>query len=583
MRLLIPTLLSAALSFSSLETMAAPDLILHGGKVYTAVAGAPLQQAVAIENGKILAVGSDQDVMRLRQANTKVIDLGGKVLMPGLIDSHAHVIDGGHELGQVNLYSEMVSFDELEKRLREGMQNGKAWQGDVLTAVGFPSAFWSHIDEFEKRFNRGEWADKPIIFVGWDHHTGWANRAMLKRAGVDEKTVKALKGEAANTIGRHKDGRPNGFLAEAGLNGVMDHMPTITQAQLLDAGRNAVRYYHSLGITAWMDPIVNRAPGQPQSNESEGVLPVYKKLAENGELTVHVAGLMLAESKATPADLDTLAKVRERFLNVPNLTLPGIKVFADGVPEFPAQTAAMLQPYKNSKKSGELLIDPAHFGELVSAADARGWLVHVHAIGDRAVRESLNGIEQARKARNSGIPHSITHLQFVNPADFPRFKTLGVLASMQMFWAEADELTFDLVKPYISATAFNHQYPAHSLLQNGAVIAGASDWPVSTPDPWKAIYQAITRKGPKGVLNPGERVDRDTMFLAYTINAARVFRQEDNIGSLVPGKQADMIVVDRDVFNVSPESLRDTQVMKTFFGGKEVFSRDGAPAQGTAH
>lgn len=282
----------------------------------------------------------------------------------------------------------------------------------------------------------------------------------------------------------------------------------------------------------------------------------------------------MADSKATPADLDELDKVRQQFIGVPNLTLPGIKIFADGVAEVPAQSAAMLEPYKDSKKSGELLIDPAHFGELVSAADARGWLVHIHAIGDRAVRESLNGIEQARKDRQSGIPHSITHLQMVNPKEFARFKPLNVIASMQLYWAMADESSMDLVKPYVSAMAFMYSYPARSLLKHGATIAGASDWPITTPDPWKAIYQAVSRTGPKGVLNAAEDIDRQTMFQAYTLNAARTLRLEERIGSLKPGKQADMIVLDRDVFTVKPEVLRDTQVLQTFFAGREIFARN---------
>lgn len=219
------------------------------------------------------------------------------------------------------------------------------------------------------------------------------------------------------------------------------------------------------------------------------------------------------------------------------------------------------------------MIDPAHFGELVSAADARGWLVHVHAIGDRAVRESLNGIEQARRDRQSGVTHSITHLQLVNPKEFARFKPLNVIASMQLYWASADETSIDLLKPYINAMQFQYMYPARSLLKNGATIAGASDWPVSTPEPWKAISQAISRKGPKGVLNKDEGIDRETMFYAYTRNAARAIGLEKEIGSLTPGKQADLIVLDRDVFSVADEQLADTQVLKTYFSGREVYSR----------
>jgi predicted amidohydrolase YtcJ len=573
MKPLISLALAASLSFSSLETMAAADLILHNAKVYTAEPGQALQQAVAIENGRILAVGSDAEVRQFQQAGTRLLDLGGKVLMPGFIDSHAHVIKGGLQMRQANLDGVLLPLDELERRLRQWREDGKARRGDFLVVGGLPSTYWDQVEELQRRFNQGEWAGTPILFAGWDYHTGWANQAMLQRAGIDAAKVKGLKGEERATIGQGADGQPNGFLVDAGLYAAQELIPLPSQDDLLAGGRAALAYLNGLGITAWMDPLANEIPGGPVNNDSVGVLPVYKALAEKGELSAHVAALLMADSRATPAHLDELDKVRQQFLGVPNLSLPGIKVFADGVAEHPAQSAAMLEPYSNSDKQGELLIDPAHFGELVSAADARGWLVHVHAIGDRAVRESLNGIEQARKVRNSGIPHSITHLQMVNPKEFARFKPLGVIASMQLYWASADEMSVDLVKPYVSAMAFQFQYPARSLLKNGATLAGASDWPITTPEPWKAIYQAVSRKGAKGVLNAAEGIDRETMFQAYTLNAARAIRLDDRIGSLRPGKQADMILLDRDVFQVAPEALRDTQVLKTFFAGREVFSR----------
>ncbi|WEJ74709.1 amidohydrolase [Pseudomonas sp. PSE14] len=573
MKLLIPTLLSAACAFSSMESMAAADLILHGGKVYTAEPGQSLQQAVAVENGRILAVGSDAQILKLKQAGTQVIDLHGKVLMPGFIDSHTHLVKGGLQMLQANLNNEDMPITELESKLRQWRDDGRARRGKFLYIGGIPTQYWDRIDELQQRFNQGEWAKQPILLAGGDYHTGWANQALLDLAGVDVAKVKSLQGEEQATIGHAADGTPNGFLVDAGLYPVQALLPLPTNDELVDALKGAQRYYHELGITAWMEPLANENPGGDIHNDSVGVLPAYKALSQSGELTAHVAALLMADSKATPADLDELDKVRQQFQGVNNLTLPGIKIFADGVAEMPAQSAAMLEPYSNSKKSGELLIDPKHFGELVSAADARGWLVHIHAIGDRAVRESLNGIEQARKDRHSGIPHSITHLEVVNPKDYPRFKQLDVIASMQLFWAAADEMSVDLLKPYVSAATFKTLYPAHSLLKNGATIAGASDWPITTPDPWKAIYQALERVGPKGVLNAGEEVDRMTMFQAYTLNAARTLRLEDSIGSLKPGKQADLILLDRDVFKVKPEALRDTQVLKTWFAGREVYSR----------
>ncbi|MBH3361331.1 amidohydrolase [Pseudomonas guariconensis] len=573
MKHLLKIAISAGLACTSLHSFAAADVIFHNAKVYTAEPGQPLQQAVAVEGEKIVAVGSDQAVLRLKAAATRVIDLGGKVLMPGMLDSHSHAIKGGLQLELANLMGEQIPLDELEQRLLEWRKDGKAVRGEFLVVGGVPGTYWDDIPALEQRFNHGQWAEQPILLAANDMHTGWANLALLKRAKIDAKTIAALPAEARSTIGQHEDGTPNGFLADASYYPVTDLLPPLSHDTLMTAGRMALDYSKQLGITGWMDPLANELPGADVKNDSLGVLPVYKDLSQRGELTAHIAALLMADSKARPADLDELDKVRQQFLGVRNLTLPGIKVFADGVAEMPAQSAAMLEPYKNSGQRGELLLDPKHFGELVDAADARGWLVHVHAIGDRAVREALNGVEQARRARHSGVPHSITHLQMVSAQDYPRFKQLDVIASMQLYWASADETNLDLVKPYVDEHAFAHSYPAHSLYKAGATIAGASDWPITTPEPWKAIYQAVSRKGPKGVLNADEAIDRQTMFQAYTLNAARAMRLEQQVGSLKVGKQADMIVLDRDVLSVDPEALRDTQVLQTWFAGKQIYQR----------
>ncbi|AVO59842.1 amidohydrolase [Pseudomonas chlororaphis] len=578
MKRFIPNLLTIAVSFASMEAMAATDLVLFNGQVFTADRAQPKVQALAVADGKVLQVGSDAQIKALIETGTRVIDLGGKTLMPGLIDSHSHAIFGGLEMTSANMQDKVVGLDELERKLRTWRDDGKARHGDVLSIAGMSSAYWAQAEALGQRFNTGEWARVPVVFTGSDHHTAWANAVMLERAGIDAALLKTLPQAERDTIGQLADGRPNGFLVDAGWDRVAAKMPVPSSTALLNAAQSAVRYNNSLGITAWMDPAANAAPGEAvfalkPTAQTVGVLPAYKALAESGGMSAHVAALLVANPKSRPADLDVLEQVRQQFQGIPNLTLPGVKIFADGVIEYPAQSAAMIDPYSNSHKQGELLIDPEHFGELVSAIDQRGWLVHIHAIGDRAVRESLNGIAQARQDRQSGIAHSITHLQMVNPKEFARFKPLGVIASMQLLWASADDYTLDMIKPYVSALAFRYQYPAHSLLKQGATLAGASDWPVSSPNPWNAIAQAITRKGPLGVLNADERLDRETMFYAYTLNAARAIGLEQQIGSLSAGKQADFIVLDRDVFRVDEKALHETQVLQTWFAGREVYVR----------
>ena len=244
---------------------------------------------------------------------------------------------------------EVVALAELEKNLRAWRDDGKARHGDVLSIAGMSSVYWAQAEALGKTFNQGEWANVPVVFIGSDHHTAWANNVMLKRAGIDAALLKTLPDAEKDTIGKLANGEPNGFVVDAGWDRVASKMPVPSPAAMLNAAKSAVRYNNSLGITAWMDPAANAAPGEPvfalkPTEKTVGVLPAYKALSESGEMSVHVAALLVANSKSVPADLDTLDKVRQQFQGIPNLTLPGVKIFADGVIEFPAQSAAMIDP-----------------------------------------------------------------------------------------------------------------------------------------------------------------------------------------------------------------------------------------------
>ncbi|MBT2372734.1 amidohydrolase [Pseudomonas fluorescens] len=577
MQRFIPSLLAAAVAFSSVHAIAAADLVLFNGKVFTAESGQELVQAVAVQDGKILKVGSDAEITALADDHTQRIDLAGKVLMPGMIDSHSHPVVAAFDSLGANLLDEVKPLPALEQWIIEQDQAGNARAGDVVSIAGVSSAYWQQSKELGKRFNQGRWAEQPLVLSGIDGHTGWANSAMLKRLKIDAALVKSLPEAEIGYVGHEADFTPNGYFAESRWDQVRSQIPAPSAEIMLKAARLAVQVNNQYGVTAWMDAASNAGQGDSlfdftATEQSYGVLPLYRELAEKGELSAHVAALLITNPKSKPADLEVLAKVMKKFEGVPNLTFPGIKVFADGIMEFPGQTAAVIDPFKNSLKSGQLLIDPAHFGELVVAAQKRDWIVHMHAVGDRAVRESLNAFEYARQLDPTPMPHSISHLQLVNPKEFARFKQLGVIASMQLLWATGEDYTVKLVKPYVSAFAYRYQYPAQSLHKAGAMIAGASDWPVSSPNPWNAIAQASTRKGPLGVLNAKESIDRQTMFYAYTLNAAKALRLDQQIGSLAPGKQADLIILDRDVFKVSDDELFDTKVLKTFFAGKQVYA-----------
>jgi predicted amidohydrolase YtcJ len=539
------------------------ERVLYNGKIFTGESEHPYAEAVAIRGDKIVAVGTRAEASKAVGRGAEQIDLKGNLLLPGLIDSHCHALEGGLTLISADIGENASSIDELVAFAADAKKTGRGMKGDILDVSGVPLAFWSKNSELNQRFNSVSYADQPVLLEGMDGHTAWANKALLKRAGINRQLISGLDAVGRGYYGFGPDLEPNGFLVDAGVDRVSEVIPKPTKEQMLAAGRAAVEYMHALGITAWLDPAV-----------TDEILQAYRGLAERGELNSHVGTLPVIEfKKGHPEEqLATALKFREDFKDVPDVRVVGIKVFADGVVEYPSQTAVLSKPYHPSGRNGELLFDPAQFAKIAIAADKQGMIVHVHAIGDQAVTEALNGIEAARRANgNSGLPHTITHLQFIRPEDIPRFRELGVVASFQLYWANAGTDTIELVKPHIDPAIYAWQYPARSVLDTGGIVAGASDWPVSTANIFQAIYQAETRKGPAGVLDASQRVPREAMFYAYTLNAAQALGQQSRIGSIAPGKQADFTLVDRDVLTVTAEEARDTKVLWTIFGGKTVY------------
>lgn len=570
------SMLAGLLTSVVMTVQAAPETIFINGKVFTADEAKPLAEAFAVEKGRILAIGDQDKVLVHKGPQTQVIDLQGKRVLPGLIDAHTHAVIGGLAALSPNLHDEQLDIATVQQRLHAWHEEMRGDAGLPLVVFGVNPGTWKDPRALGEVFDAGIWASQPLLLMGADLHTAWANQKMRALAGIDSNYIRGLDSAQHHTVGVDAEGKPDGILVDAGVDLATVKLPKPDEKQLLAAGKFAVQANNRYGITAWMDPAANAGPGEalfsrPPGSTETGILPAYRALADANALTAHVAALLVASPLSDAADLDNLNKVRQQFINIPNLTLPGIKIFADGVLEYPAQSAALLEEYRNSGKQGEMLLTRQGLQALVNAADARGWLVHIHALGDRAVRESLDAFALARSQRNSGMRHSITHLQLVDAKDYPRFADLNVIAVMQLHWAEMDNYLLDLVKPYVSETAFMGQYPARSLQKQGAAIAGASDWPISTANPWEAMHHAMTREGPDGGLNPAERLDINSMLLAYTRHAAEAIGLEDSIGSLTAGKQADFIIVDRDVLNVDNEALKQTQVLATYFAGDKVY------------
>jgi len=550
--------------------------VFYDAEVFTADPEHPYAEAVAIRGDRILAVGAQAAVEAAAGAGANHVDLGGKFLMPGMIDAHAHPIAGGLSLIQAQFPETSASVPKLVEFVDEQLAKNTSRRGDTLVVYGLDLGYWSHAEEIDSALSAARYARQPIVLYGSDGHTGWANRLARTRAGITAKYLRELSAEERQHFGFGANEEPNGFVVDAGLTKLDRSLPPATPETMLAAGRAAVHYMNALGITAWLDAAVSGVVGGavPASVQEPGFIPVYEALGRHGELTAHVVAYPVIEPDLGVQQIDVVEALRDKYSGIPNFQIVGLKVFADGVVEFPSQTAALTKPYRNSGRSGALLFMPAKLNAVVVEANRRGLTVHIHAIGDLAVKAALDAFAAARAANpGNTLPDTLTHAQFVDPVDFQRFAELRVFAALQLLWAVDDRVTVDTAQPYLDPEIYRWMYPARSLLDNGAVIAGASDWPVSTANPFEAIYQAETRRGPLGVLDATQRMPREAMLYAYTRNAARVLDQLAQIGTLAPGKRADLTLIDRDVLTVPAEELKDASVLWTMFGGKMVYSR----------
>ena len=552
--------------------------VFYDAQVFTAEPDHPYADAVAVRGDRIVAVGDLAAVEKAAGAGAPKVDLKGKFLMPGMIDGHAHPIAGGVTLIQANYPDTQDSIPALTQFVAEHVKKKDSRLGDVLVVNGIDIGYWAHAAEIDAALSKGTFADVPIVLYGSDGHTGWANKAARTRAGITSQYVRGLPPSEQHCYGFDPASyQPNGFMVDACKIKLDKSLPAPSADAMLRAGEAAVHYMNGLGITGWLDAAVSGVVGGavPASVDDPGYLPVYKALSERGELTAHVAAYPVVKPDLGSEQIDVVEALRAKYRGIKNLTIPGLKVFADGVVEIPSQTAALTKPYVNTGRSGDLLFTPAKMNALVTEAAKRGLNVHVHAIGDLAVKASLDAFEAARKAYPAAhVPFSLTHAQFVDPEDIPRFAQLHVMASLQLLWAVADPSTNEQVKPYIDPSIYRWMYPARSMLDSGAVIAGASDWPVSSANPFEAIYQAETRSGPQGVLNAAERMPREAMLYAYTRNSAQVLDQLKDIGTIAPGKLADLALIDRDVLTVPAEEMKSAMVLFTMWEGKIVYGHE---------
>ena len=528
------------------------DLIFVSGRVYTLDAAAPWAEAVAVREGRIAAVGSDAEVTGAWAGPT--IDLAGRMMLPGFHDSHVHPMYGGIQMAQCDLAG-TASVEALLGRVAscdEGLP-----EGDWLIGGGWDLSLFPEANPGKELLDEIN-PSRPMFLRGEDGHSSWASSRALTLAGIESETPDPPHG----IVERNEAGEPSGTLRETAQALVEEILPVLTLEQRVDAAREAVRLANRLGITSMVE-----------ASASDWEMDAYRALEAEGGLSARLVVSVTVGENPIGASNAGLIAPEDRGTGK-RLRLDAAKIFVDGVLE--GETAALLEPYiGGGGASGMLLQAPGKLNELVADLDGRDVQVHFHAIGDRAVRVALDAVENARRTNGArDNRHHISHLQLIDEADYGRFAALGVVANFQALWAYPDGYITDVNLPSVGPQRVQRMYPLGSVERAGGMIAGGSDWSVSSLNPLEAIETAVTRQDATGeidgVLNPAERVSLQTMLAAYTRNGAYVMHQEDQAGTIEPGKLADLTVLERDLFDTPVREIGEVDVVMTLFEGAVV-------------
>ncbi len=543
-------------SNQQIDSPAPSDLILRNGAIYTMNPARSWAEALAIDKGRIVYVGSDSVAKGWIGSRTKVIDLQGKMVLPGFHDSHVHPVSGGIELGQCNLNG-LETQQEIFDKVREyAAQNPtKPW----IVGGGWDLPIFPHANPTKEMLDQIV-SDRPAFLTAADGHSAWANSRALEIVGLGKSTIDPPEGRIERNP---NSGEPSGTLRERATDLISKHVPELTSEDYVNGARAGLQMANRFGITSLQE-----------ASAHEKILEAYADLERRGELTARVRAAQYVDPKKDENQIAELQQRREKFRGK-YLRAPSAKIFADGVIE--SRTAAMLEPYLDKPNDrGIPNLEADHFNRLALALDSAGFQIHIHAIGDRAIRMALEALETAQKTNGvRDARHHIAHLELIDPQDLPRFKALGVVANFQPLWAYADLYITDLTEPALGPERSRWLYPIASVAQTGATIAAGSDWSVSSMNPLDAIQVAITRRalddstGP--AWHPEELVDLPTIIAAYTINGAFVNHQEKETGSIEVGKLADLIVLDRNLFKIPVHEIHRAKVLLTLLEGREVY------------
>lgn len=555
---------AAALLFTacSREPRNPADLVLQGGLVYTVDSLRPRAEAIAVADGRIVYVGTNDSAQAFIGRATQVIDVKGRMVLPGFHDTHVHPVSGGLELGDCDLNPALTEADVRRIVAACAAREPKgAWvRGGGWALPIFPNGASRYLlDSLVP--------DRPALLSSADGHSGWANSRALAIGGVTRATRDPVNGR----IERDAAGEPTGTLRESAQRLVDRQMPRRSSAEYLAGLERGLAMAARLGITTLHE-----------ASASEPIALAYAEADSLGRLTARVV-VNLRVDLAAPVEEEVARLSALRARTARGLVRPAAaKIFMDGVIE--AQTAALLAPYLDRPGyRGDVNVAPAKFNEFVRQLDSAGFKVHVHAIGDRAIRVAFDGFgQQFARDKGAGPRHIIAHIQLFDPADIPRFAALGVVASFQPLWAYADSYITDLTEPKLGPARSRYLYPIASVVRTGAIVAAGSDWSVSSMNPLEAIQVAVTRRGLDDSTGkawiPEELVDLATMLRAYTLGGAIASEHDSLTGTLSVGKAADLIVVSEDLFALPAHRIGKARVLLTLVGGRETY-RDRAMSE----
>ena len=534
------------------------DTLFVNGSVFDGTRYRP-GLTVGVRAGRIAAIAADP--VGLRGPRTEVVDLADGLLLPGFVDAHVHPVQGGLERAHCDLApaSGLAAYQATISGYVASHPEVPWILGGGWHQPDFPGAAPNAVDLDVVT------GDRPAFLVNADHHGAWVNSRALALAGIDASTPDPADGR----IERGPDGTPTGTLHEGAMHLVGRLVPPTTHNELVAALTDAQAYLHSLGVTGWQDAILG-----DYANLRDAT-PAYVELAREGRLTARVVGALWWQRDRGAEQIPELMERRDA-VKYPRFRADSVKIMQDGVAE--NFTAGMLEPYFDgcgcrTANTGLSFVDPVALRSHVTQLDAAGFQVHVHAIGDRAVREALDAFEAAWTANgDSDLRHHIAHLQVIHPDDVDRFASLGVAANLQALWAVYEPQMVDLTIPFLGPERASWQYPFGALARSGARLAAGSDWPVSSPDPLAAIHVAVNRRAPgdPDAFLPEQALDLTAALAAYTSGSAWL-NHADDTGRIVAGALADLVVLDRDPFAAPPDEIAAARVRATYVEGECVF------------